>query len=302
MNKDTKNKKYLMYALTVVVLGTVMVARSTVDNFLSNHSSDEALKVRNDFAVVSEEVRKEKNDILEDSVHVNKNEDLQEKQEVAKEERKPEPKQEPKKVVEKAPSEVAKVDMSPITTNQYVVKANDTLSLISQRSNVSINTLRQLNNISSDVILKGQVLTIKSTIDTASKKSNTAVSSRGEREEDLYWLSRIIHAEAQGEPYEGKVAVGNVILNRVKSNLFPNTIEGVVFDKQHGYTQFSPVIDGSIYNNPGADSIQAAKDALNGVSPVGESLYFLNPRKAENFWIIKNRVFYKTIGDHDFYY
>lgn len=119
-------------------------------------------------------------------------------------------------------------------------------------------------------------------------------------ETDLYWLSRIIHAEAQGESYAGKVAVGNTILNRVKSSDFPNTVKGVIFDTKYG-TQYTPVANGKIYNTPGAASINAAKDALNGVNYVGKSMYFYNPRTAPNSWASKNRPYYTTIGNHKFH-
>ena len=188
---------------------------------------------------------------------------------------------------------------SPITGEKYTVKKGDTLFLIAQRANVSANRLKELNNLSSDMIYENQTLKIKGSVNNSSSQ----VASRGsERNEDLYWLSRIIHAEAQGESYEGKVAVGNVIVNRVNSGKFPNTIKGVVFDKQDGYTQFSPVIDGTIYNTPNAESIKAATAVLNGARPVGNALYFLNPRKSTNFWITQNRQYIKTIGLHDFYY
>ncbi len=205
-----------------------------------------------------------------------------------------------KVIVESKP----KNDLTPITTDKYVVKANDTLFFIAQRANTSVEKLKSINNITDDVIYVGEVLLIKSNSSSSikSNNTNTEVASRGYREDDLYWLSRIIHAEAQGEPYEGKVAVGNVVLNRVKSNLFPNNIYDVVFDKQYGYVQFSPVIDGTIYNTPNRDSINAAKEALSGAKPVGTVLYFLNPQKATNFWIVENRKFAKTIGDHDFYH
>lgn len=134
-------------------------------------------------------------------------------------------------------------------------------------------------------------------------RNATPEPSRGtSRSDDVYWLARIIHAEAEGEPYIGKVAVGNVVLNRLNSPRFPNTIYGVIFDVQEGYTQFSPVLDGRIYNKPNSESIRAAEAALNGERPVGTALYFLNPRKAENFWIPKNRQFMMSLGGHDFYY
>lgn len=118
--------------------------------------------------------------------------------------------------------------------------------------------------------------------------------------DEVYWLSKIIHAEAEGESEKGLIAVGNVVLNRVRSKLFPNTIYGVIFDKKGGI-QFEPVINGSIYKTPSHKSISAAKKALSGVNTAGKSLYFLNPRIAQNSWIVKNRTFYKSIGNHDFY-
>ena len=117
---------------------------------------------------------------------------------------------------------------------------------------------------------------------------------------DIYLLAEIIEAESGGEPLSGKVAVGNVILNRVKSKLFPDTIYDVIFDRQYG-TQFEPVINGTIYNTPSSDSVIAAKQALNGVNPAGESLFFLNPQIAQSLWITTHRTFYTTIANHDFY-
>ncbi len=119
-------------------------------------------------------------------------------------------------------------------------------------------------------------------------------------ETDLYWLSRIIHAEAEGESHAGKVAVGNTILNRVKSSEFPNTVKGVIFDSKYGI-QYTPVANGRIYNTPDKNSIHAAKDALSGVNYVGKSMYFYNPRTASSSWIAKNRPYYTTIGNHKFH-
>lgn len=118
--------------------------------------------------------------------------------------------------------------------------------------------------------------------------------------EDLYWLSRIVNAEAAGEPYAGKLAVANVIINRKNSSEFPNTIKGVIFDSNFGI-QFSPVADGSIYNTPLDACVNAAKDALNGQNNIGDALYFLNPAKSTNFWIMNNRPYYTKINNHHFY-
>ena len=131
----------------------------------------------------------------------------------------------------------------------------------------------------------------------------SAAASRGTSytSDDLYWLSRIINAEAEAEPYTGKVAVGNVILNRVKSSSFPNTVKGVIFEYYKNIPQFTPVADGTIYNNPNADSIKAAKAALSGTNYVGNATYFFNPAKSEGTWIVNNKTYVKRIGSHVFY-
>ncbi|WZL71667.1 cell wall hydrolase [Clostridiaceae bacterium 35-E11] len=126
-------------------------------------------------------------------------------------------------------------------------------------------------------------------------------SSTNQYAKDVYWLSRIIHAEAEAEPYKGKVAVGNVIRNRVSSDEFPNSIYGVIFEYYKGIPQFSPVAEGTIYNTPSKESIQAAKDALNGVRPVGNAEYFFNPDKAKGKWIVQNKTYVMRIGNHVFY-
>lgn len=117
---------------------------------------------------------------------------------------------------------------------------------------------------------------------------------------DLYWLSHIISAESQGEPLTGKIAVGNVILNRVKSDEFPNTIYDVIFDEKWG-VQFTPVANRSIYQEPTAESVLAAKLCLDGANTAGNSLYFLAPALTNNRWAVQNRPYVTTIGAHQFY-
>lgn len=119
-------------------------------------------------------------------------------------------------------------------------------------------------------------------------------------EEDLYWLSRVISAESRGESLTGQMAVGNVVLNRMASADFPNTIREVVFDKTHG-TQFEPVDNGTIYNAPTKSSIAAAKAVLAGQTVVGDCLYFYAPALSQGSWINGNRTYYTTIGCHRFY-
>lgn len=120
------------------------------------------------------------------------------------------------------------------------------------------------------------------------------------KSDEVLWMGRIIQAEAGGEPFLGKIAVGNVVLNRVRSPQYPSTIWGVIFDRKHG-TQFSPVSFGTIYNTPSAESTIAAKLCLEGYSITDDALFFMNPRIATSNWIAQNRPFLFSIGKHDFY-
>ena len=120
-------------------------------------------------------------------------------------------------------------------------------------------------------------------------------------EQDLYWLSRIIHAEAQGESLQGKIAVGSVVMARVQSEDFPDTIYDVIFDTAGG-VQFTPTKNGAIYNTPNEESVTAAKLVLEGEREAEGCLYFLDPRKSTSFWVPQNRTFAVSIGCHDFYY
>ncbi len=119
-------------------------------------------------------------------------------------------------------------------------------------------------------------------------------------EDDLYWLSRLVHAEAQGEGYNGMLAVANCVLNRVESKDFPDTVKGVIFDRKYG-VQYQPTANGAIYNTPSDTAVKAAKSALEGANNIGKSMYFFNPKKATSNWISKNRTYYATIGNHKFY-
>lgn len=112
---------------------------------------------------------------------------------------------------------------------------------------------------------------------------------------DVALLARLISAEARGEPYNGQVAVGAVVLNRVEHPSFPNSIAGVVY--QPG--AFSCVADGQ-FNQPVAESAyRAARDAMNGVDPCGGAIYYFNPAKATNKWIW-SRPLIVVIGKHRF--
>ena len=123
----------------------------------------------------------------------------------------------------------------------------------------------------------------------AASSSATYVSS------DHRLLARLVHAEARGETYKGQVAVAAVVLNRVASAAFPNTVSGVIY--QSG--AFSSVSNGSINNTPSSSCIRAALDALNGWDPTGGCLYFYNPKKTNDKWI-RTRTVTTVIGNHHF--
>jgi N-acetylmuramoyl-L-alanine amidase len=163
----------------------------------------------------------------------------------------------------------------------------------------AVTNFQKANGLTIDGIAGNQTQTALNKNVTVSRGTSTSRTSIGQ--DDLYWLARIIEAEAGAESYQGKIAVGNVILNRVKSKEFPNTIYNVIFEYYKGIPQFSPVAEGTIYNTPSQQSMQAAKDAANGSRPVGDATYFFNPNKAAGSWIVSNKTYVTKIGGHTFY-
>ena len=133
-------------------------------------------------------------------------------------------------------------------------------------------------------------------ISASSGKAVAASSTSGSSySSDVELLARLIHGEARGEPYVGMVAVGAVVLNRVKSSHFPNTLAGVIY--QSG--AFDAVSDGQINLTPNEQSRRAARDAMNGWDPTGGCLYYYNPSTATSSWIWSREV-RLNIGDHSF--
>ena len=125
--------------------------------------------------------------------------------------------------------------------------------------------------------------------------SSSSSSSSSSNSSDLNLLARLIYGEARGESYTGQVAVGAVVLNRVKSSSFPNTISGVIY--QSG--AFDAVKDGQINLTPNSTAKKAAQDALNGWDPSYGAIYYFNPATATNKWIWSRPVTV-TIGNHRF--
>ena len=125
--------------------------------------------------------------------------------------------------------------------------------------------------------------------------ASSSGSVGGYNSSDVYLLARTIYAEGRGEPYVGQVAIGAVVLNRVRNNAFPNTISGVVYQK-HAFTAVS---DGQINLTPNDTAMKAARDAINGWDPTGGALYYYNPAVATSEWIF-SRPTITVIGKHVF--
>mgnify|MGYP003576257909 CR=1 FL=1 len=170
---------------------------------------------------------------------------------------------------------------SAATTHQ--VKAGETFWIIGNKYGVPVKSLMSVNEKTSSLLMAGEKLVIPSSI-TASEK-------------DL--LARLVHAEAKGEPYAGKVAVATVVLNRVDSSLFPNDIKNVIYQKDQGYYAFSPVQNGTINQPADEQSKKAVQEALAYRGMGNKSLYFYNPNTASSKWITTRQVTTK-IGNHVF--
>lgn len=164
------------------------------------------------------------------------------------------------------------------------VQSGDTYWKIAQKYGVPVTQLKLENNKNSDLLFVGEVLTIPN-------------SSISQADKDL--MARLVSAEAKGEPYAGKVAVATVILNRVDSANFPNTLKDVIYQKDGGYYAFTPVQNGTI--NLAADDLskKAVEEAIAFRGQGSGSLYFYNPNTATSNWILSREVTV-TIGNHKF--
>ncbi|MBM7855601.1 N-acetylmuramoyl-L-alanine amidase [Desulfohalotomaculum tongense] len=179
----------------------------------------------------------------------------------------------------------------------YIVQEGDTLYGISRKFNLTVASLMRYNGLDNTTILVGQKLYLP-----LENPPAVAVISRSKVNislEEVDLLARLIHAEARGESFVGKVAVGAVILNRLKSPYFPHTIKEVIMQKNHRVYQFSPVGDGSINLKPDKSSKLAAIQALKGDDPTNGALFFYNPNASSDTWIRTLPVITR-IGNHVF--
>lgn len=206
-----------------------------------------------------------------------------------------------------------------VPCESYTVKKGDTLYKISQMYDIPLINLRRANNIFTNYIYVGQKLeiplqttnklsstkpdnTVSSEPDTSAKVPTTDVEATEPEKaeetqapvtdysaEELDLLARLIMAETEGQPYEAKVAVGSVVMNRVKSGLFAPTISGVINQNINGYYQFTPVENGWINRKANDECIRAAKEALSGVDNTNGALFYYDD-STTNQWILSKPV------------
>ncbi len=177
---------------------------------------------------------------------------------------------------------------------QHTVRSGDTLWRLSQQYGTTVNAIMSLNNLQSSYLRIGQVLKIPGTSTPSDPSpSNPRVSLSAS---EMRTLAQMIEAEAGGEPVLGQVAVGAVIINRIKSPQFPNTLHGVLYE----HRQFESILNGWFYQVTGDRSLDAARRAVSGEDPSKGSLYFFNPAGVpSNSWMWTREILVE-IGGHVF--
>ena len=154
----------------------------------------------------------------------------------------------------------------------------------------AVKSFQKKNGLTVDGIAGNKTLSAMGITSSSGNSSGTSSSSN-----NVNLLAHLIYGEARGESYIGQVAVGAVIMNRVKSSSFPNTISGVIYQKG----AFDAVSDGQINMSPDSTATKAAQDAINGWDPSYGAIYYFNPATATNKWIWSRPVTV-VIGKHRF--
>jgi N-acetylmuramoyl-L-alanine amidase len=160
---------------------------------------------------------------------------------------------------------------------------------------LSVKSFQRKNGLTADGVAGKATLAAIGIAPIKSTSGGTASSKNVTNNKDVDLVARLINGEARGEPYEGQVAVGAVILNRTRDPRFPSTIAGVIY--QPG--AFTAIVDGQINAELKESSVRAARDALNGWDPSGGAVFYYNPAKTTNKWIW-SRPLIKIIGKHKF--
>jgi len=173
----------------------------------------------------------------------------------------------------------------PMSTDaaSYKVKKGDTLWSIAKKYGTTITNLEIANGRTMNDLYEGESINVPDSI------------SKEEKE----LLAKLVHAEAKGEPYAGKVAVATVVLNRVDHEDFPDSIKGVIYENVSGTYAFSPVQDGAINQDYTAKDMEAVNEAIAYRGQDNGALYFYNPDTATSKWIFTRETVTK-IGDHVF--
>ncbi|WP_100404867.1 cell wall hydrolase [Bacillus solitudinis] len=166
----------------------------------------------------------------------------------------------------------------------HIVKQGESFYSLSQRYGQPVAAIKRINSKTNNSLKIGERLTIP-----------TSISSQ-----ERQLLAKLVYAEAKGESYAGKVAVATVILNRVDSKTFPDSVRGVVYEvSPSGHYAFSPVKDGAINNSPDTEARKAVNEAISFRGQGSGSLYFYNPRTATSGWVA-TRQQTVVIGNHVF--
>lgn len=193
-------------------------------------------------------------------------------------------------VVLKVGSSGAQVKTLQTKLNNWGYDAGTVDGIFGSKTQAAVKRFQQKNGLVADGIVGAKTAAALGMNLTSSSSSNSSYSSQ-----DVYLLAKCIHAEARGEPYVGQVAVGAVVLNRVRSSSFPNTIAGVIYQPY----AFTAVIDGQMNLEPNETAYNAARDAMNGWDPTNGCIYYYNPATATSSWIWSRPVMI-TIGKHNF--
>ncbi len=164
------------------------------------------------------------------------------------------------------------------------------------KTSKAVRSFQRKNSLTADGVAGPATLKALGMEQTSQNSGSSQTgSSGGNASGDVALLAKVISAEARGEPYDGQVAVGAVILNRIAHPSFPNTLAGVVYEPG----AFTCMVDGQIDQPIASSAYQAARDALNGTDPSGGAIYYFNPVTATSAWIW-SRPLLTVIGKHRF--